>query len=151
MIFVYFGKPCYLWNTGKIKEKLAPFSPSLFLAHILPPWASIIFLAMNRPRPVPWKDFEANFVNNLGKISWFIPSPLSLIWMMTLSSLSTSLILIFSILVDIKPVSCFFSSSFKINFIELFIKFEITWEILFWSAITTRFGSIFSKCNSNLI
>ena len=33
---------------------------------------------MNRPRPVPFPDFVANFVNNLGNTSGSIPVPVSL-------------------------------------------------------------------------
>ena len=51
---------------GKLNENVAPFPSSLFLAQIFPPWASIMFFDMKRPKPVPWKDFDANFVNNLG-------------------------------------------------------------------------------------
>ena len=56
----------------------------LFSAHILPPWASIIFLTIKRPRPVPWSDLVANFVNSLGKISLSMPIPLSFIITITL-------------------------------------------------------------------
>ena len=63
---------------GRMKENFAPFPSSLFSAHIFPPWASTMLLQIYRPRPVPWKDFDANFVNSLGKISESIPWPLSL-------------------------------------------------------------------------
>jgi hypothetical protein len=50
----------------------------LFLAHILPPRASIILLEINRPRPVPpASDFVVNFENSLGNISGSIPTPVS--------------------------------------------------------------------------
>src|SRR5918912_1271478 len=49
----------------------------LFSAHILPPCASIIFLQIYRPRPVPEKDLEENLVNSLGIISGSTPEPLS--------------------------------------------------------------------------
>ncbi len=54
---------------GSVKENVAPFAPSLFSAHILPPCASIIFLQIYRPRPVPEKDLDENFVKSLGIIS----------------------------------------------------------------------------------
>jgi hypothetical protein len=51
-----------------------PFLPSLlFLTRILPPCASIMFLEMNNPNPVPVSDFAANFENNRGYISGSIP------------------------------------------------------------------------------
>ena len=34
-----------------------------------------MLLEINKPSPVPSKDLEANLVNNLGKISGFIPWP----------------------------------------------------------------------------
>jgi hypothetical protein len=37
-----------------------------------------MLLQIYGPRPVPWKDFDANFVNSLGNISESIPLPLSL-------------------------------------------------------------------------
>jgi hypothetical protein len=49
----------------------------LFSAHILPPWACMIPLQINNPKPVPRYDIEANFENNLPKISLFIPLPVS--------------------------------------------------------------------------
>jgi hypothetical protein len=55
---------------GKLKLKVAPLSRRLFSAHILPPWASIMLLQMNNPKPVPpTSDFVTNFENNLGKTS----------------------------------------------------------------------------------
>jgi hypothetical protein len=53
---------------------------------------------MNKPRPVPSKDFEANFVNSLGNISGAIPVPVSLI-LITASPLLS----IFSIITEIIP------------------------------------------------
>jgi hypothetical protein len=51
----------------------------LFSAHILPPWASTILFEIYNPKPVPLKDFVANFVNSLGNISGSIPTPVSFI------------------------------------------------------------------------
>ena len=48
---------------------------------------------MNRLRPVPTKDFEANFEESLGIISWFIPIPVSFIDTITLLLLSLSFLL----------------------------------------------------------
>jgi hypothetical protein len=78
---------------GKLKLKVAPTPPLpslpsiLFSAHILPPWASIMLLQINKPSPipVPLSDFVANFENNLGKISESIPLPVSFILTMTTS------------------------------------------------------------------
>jgi hypothetical protein len=39
----------------------------------------MILFAINNPKPVPEKDFEENFVNNLGKSSESIPVPVSFI------------------------------------------------------------------------
>ncbi len=66
---------------------MAPLPSGLFLAHILPSWASTIFLHMNRPRPVPLLDFVANFVNNRGNIPASIPVPQSFILTVTYLSL----------------------------------------------------------------
>jgi hypothetical protein len=43
-----------------------------------------MFFDMKRPKPVPRKDFEANFVNNFGKAYSSIPIPLSLIIIITI-------------------------------------------------------------------
>jgi len=64
---------------GKVNEKGAPVLFTLFLAQILPRWASMIFFVMNNPRPIPFSDRVVNLVNNLGSISLSIPFPLSLI------------------------------------------------------------------------
>jgi hypothetical protein len=37
----------------------------------------MILLEMNRPKPVPFSDLLANFVNNLGIIDGSIPGPSS--------------------------------------------------------------------------
>jgi hypothetical protein len=62
---------------GNLNAKVAPF-PSLFLAQILPPCSSIMFLDIYRPKPVPRSDLVANFVNSLGMISLSIQVPVSL-------------------------------------------------------------------------
>src|SRR5919201_1674956 len=62
---------------GSVNENVAPFPSLLFSAHILPPCASIIFLQIYRPRPVPEKDLDENFVKSLGIISGSTPEPLS--------------------------------------------------------------------------
>ena len=79
-------------KTGRAKLKVAPvevvaFSTlsvavavavaSLFLAHILPPWASIIFLDIYRPSPVPELEPETNFVKSFLATSADIHCPLS--------------------------------------------------------------------------
>jgi hypothetical protein len=62
-----------LWSSdGRLKLKVAPFPSILFSAQILP----TILLEIYRPKPVPLKDFELNFVNNRGIISGSIPSQL---------------------------------------------------------------------------
>jgi hypothetical protein len=58
-------------NSGKLNANVAPLPSLLFSAHILPPWASTIFLEIYKPNPVPSKDFVANLVNNLGITSGF--------------------------------------------------------------------------------
>lgn len=78
---------------------------------------------MYSPNPVPWNDFVVNFVKRFGNISSSIPIPVSLILAMIMSIFWS---IAFSILIDIFP-------SLKINFIELLIKFEMTWPILFLS------------------
>src|ERR671913_39952 len=73
--------------TDRLNENVAPSFPPplflwlklLFLAHILPPCASTILLEMNRPKPVPFSDLVANFVNNLGIIDGSIPGPTPLL------------------------------------------------------------------------
>ena len=42
-------------------------------------------LEMNNPSPVPLSDLVANFVNSLGRISGCMPTPVSLILIMTSS------------------------------------------------------------------
>ena len=54
---------------GNVKLKVAPFSSELFSAHILPLCASIIFLHISTPKPVPVVELETlNFENNLGNL-----------------------------------------------------------------------------------
>jgi hypothetical protein len=51
-----------------VKKNVAPFSLppllSLLTAQIRPPCDSMIFFEINRPSPVPEKDFVANFENS---------------------------------------------------------------------------------------
>ena len=57
---------------------MAPLPSLLLLAHIIPPWASIILFDIYNPSPVPEEYFSlANFVNNTGKIAGSIPVPVS--------------------------------------------------------------------------
>ena len=107
--------------TGKLNENVAPLLSALFSAHILPPWASIIFLEINNPKPVPPVcDFEANFVNNFGNMLESIPWPLSFTLTITTwpSFLSTD--------IDIVPSS--------VNLIALLIRLSTTCIILPLSA-----------------
>src|ERR671923_23669 len=67
----------YQLAIGSVNENVAPFPSLLFSAHILPPCASIIFLEIYRPRPVPEKDLDENLVKSLGIISESTPEPLS--------------------------------------------------------------------------
>jgi hypothetical protein len=43
----------------------------------------MILFAINNPKPIPEKDFEANFENSLGKSSESIPVPVSFTLTMT--------------------------------------------------------------------
>jgi hypothetical protein len=74
----------------------------------------MILFDMNNPNPVPFSDFVANFVNNLGIISEAIPIPVSFILTITLWSSS----LFSSKLSDIVPS--------LVNLTALFNKFQIT-------------------------
>jgi hypothetical protein len=60
---------------------VAPLPSVLLVAYSSPPCASIIFLEIYRPNPVPLLDLVANFENSLGNISECIPVPVSLIVM----------------------------------------------------------------------
>src|SRR5918999_2896756 len=86
---------------GSVNENVAPFPSLLFSAHILPPCASIIFLQIYRPRPVPEKDLDENLVKSLGIISGSTPEPLShtltiatALFLLLLSSIFISVVII---------------------------------------------------------
>lgn len=49
-------------GSGSLTTKTAPGASELSWAEISPPWALIIDLLMNNPRPVPW---EWNFLPGL--------------------------------------------------------------------------------------
>jgi hypothetical protein len=100
-----------------------PFPLLLFDAQILPSWASIIFLEIYSPNPVPppSSDLVTNFENSFGRILGSIPHPVSLIFINTLFILTY-----FSITRSMEPSS--------VNLIALLSKFEITWFILVLSA-----------------
>ena len=90
----------YFNLTGNVNLNSAPFPSKLFTPHILPPCASIIFLQIYSPKPVPVVESEvANFVNNLDNILSDIPSPVSFTLTITSSSFLPSLFL--SILTNI--------------------------------------------------
>ena len=88
----------YFNLTGNVNLNSAPFPSKLFTPHILPPCASIIFLQIYSPKPVPVVESEvANFVNNLDNILSDIPSPVSFTLTITSSSSSfTFLIFIYT-------------------------------------------------------
>ncbi len=52
--------------TGTVKPNVAPLPSLLFSPQISPSCAFTILLEIYNPNPVPWKDIDANFVNNLG-------------------------------------------------------------------------------------
>jgi len=79
---------------------------------------------MNKPPPVPPVGCVTYFENRFGRISGFIPAPISLIF--TIASLSC-----FSASIVIR-----FSSDLAVNFIALHNRFEITSNILTLSALT---------------
>ena len=68
----------YFIFSGRLKVMVAPFPVLLFSAHILPSCASIMFLQIYRPRPVPEVESVINLSNNFGSISLLIPCPSSL-------------------------------------------------------------------------
>ena len=68
----------YFILSGRLKVMVAPFPVLLFSAHILPSCASIIFLQIYRPKPVPEVESVINLSNNFGSISLLIPCPSSL-------------------------------------------------------------------------
>jgi hypothetical protein len=74
----YFFFSCF---NGRVKANVAPLPSALFLAHILPPCDSTMYLEIYNPNPVPLSDFVANLENIFGKISRSIPIPVSLILM----------------------------------------------------------------------
>jgi hypothetical protein len=49
---ILFEEIC-IYYVGNVKPKVAPMPLALFSAQILPPWASIMFLEIYNPRPVP--------------------------------------------------------------------------------------------------
>ena len=70
-------------------KTFAPILSLLFSAHILPPWASMILLEINNPKPVSSFDFETNIEHNLGNISGSIPVPVSFTVTITSSRLAS--------------------------------------------------------------
>ena len=142
---------------GKLNENVAPFSSKLFWAQMRPPWASIIFLAMNKPRPVPWVDLVTNLLNSRGKISSSIPFPLSLIdisrnwpssfFLLSPSTYSRSLKSTWFVLPSLfwLYVAEIIMDSPSENLIALFIRFERTSKILTLSANTVIGSSLGSN------
>ena len=78
-----------------------------------------MLLDIYKPKPVPELDFEANFVNSLGIISWCIPSPVSTI-LTTTSWLSFLLPFLFSAATDMVP------PFFEVNLMALLMRLETT-------------------------
>src|SRR5215207_10633191 len=117
----------YQLAIGNVKENVAPFPSLLFLAHILPPCASIIFLQIYRPRPVPEKDLDENLVKSLGIISESTPEPLSHTSIMAIS-------LLLSLLLSVLLSTVIITKPSEVNFRALFSRLEITWASLFLSA-----------------
>ena len=70
---------------------------------------------MYKPKPVPLSDFVANLQNKRGKISGWIPLPVS-------STLTITLLFVFSIFIFINPSS--------VNYNALLNKLLTTWLIL---------------------
>ena len=105
-----------------VNVKVAPLPSRLFSAQMLPPCASMIFLEINNPKPVPVSDFVTNLVNSLGMISGSIPCPVSLI-------LTTmSLALPFETATEMLPL--------LVNLIALVMRLVTTWAIRDLSAST---------------
>ena len=71
---------------------------------------------MNRPRPVPSLDFDANFVNNCGNISGLTPVPLSF----TLTVTSARLPPLFDVVTVMLIVHSF------VNVMALFTRLHMT-------------------------
>jgi hypothetical protein len=61
---------------GIVNVNVAPPAELLY-PRIVPLCALIIDFDMNKPSPVPLRDFDTNFVNILGSISFRIPEPVS--------------------------------------------------------------------------
>ena len=54
--FLQLANAIYQWSEGRVNAKVDPLPPlpsELFLAHILPAWASIMLLEINKPNPIP--------------------------------------------------------------------------------------------------
>jgi len=83
----------------------------------------MISFDMNKHNPVPLKDFDANFVNNLGNMLWSFTLTI-------IVSLLLFRVLSCSILTRIVPST--------VNLIALFKRFEITCDILTLSAFTRK-------------
>src|SRR6185503_10850444 len=115
---------------GRVKVNVAPLPFSLFSAQIVPPCASTIFLEIYRPSPVPDCDFEANFTNNLGMISGWIPIPVSL-------TSTRAFLPCFSTLSVIVPCC--------VNLTAFPIRLEITSNILDLSASTNSGSPVFTS------
>ena len=60
-------------TNGRTMVNVAPLLSELLAAYNFPPCASIIFLEIYRPDPVPLRDLVANFEKSLGNISGCIP------------------------------------------------------------------------------
>jgi len=61
-------------DVNSVRRNVAPFPSALFSTHILPPWASTIFLATYKPKLISPIDLELYLVNNSGSIVWSTPS-----------------------------------------------------------------------------
>jgi hypothetical protein len=127
----------------------------LFSAQILPPWDSIMFFDMNKPKPLPpVPDVTANFENRFGNTSGSIPVPVSFILTMTSPLLlSLSLLLLLPSLESIIPAFLsilIVTSPSLANRIALKRMLEITWIILPLSASTIIISSPSSAPSSPL-
>jgi hypothetical protein len=98
-----------------------PPLPSLLLATMVPPCASAMLFAMNRPRPVPFRDFVANLLKRRGIMSGCIQ--------VSVSCTESSIILL-ACSTDV--VTVMVPSS--VNFTALIIRFETIWLTLSLSA-----------------
>ena len=61
-------------------------------------------LHVNKPKPVPFSDFVANFVNSLGNMSGSIPLPVSFMLIMTCCALLLNSSSFFSKMIVIVPL-----------------------------------------------